>query len=227
MNHMPRRVLAVSCLEHHVARPGIVIPAPVRLEVHWAQFPLPKRIVDARLESPFLLVLANLQPDLDQSNPGVHDVFLYRRAQVEEALVLRLAAKAHDVFDAGPVIPAAVKDDDLARCRESLNVALHEHLSLLAIRGRGQCSHAKDTRAHPLCNSLDRPALARGVAPFEQDDDPRTRLLDPILQPTKLHLQLVQSLFHKPFASSYRLHDERLSRELHPGPSLRFLVSWD
>ncbi len=35
--------------------------------------------------------------------------------------------------------------------------------------------------AHPLGNSLDRPALARGIAPFEQDDDPLTRLLDLIL----------------------------------------------
>ena len=29
MNHMPRRMLAVSRLEHHVARPGIGIPASV------------------------------------------------------------------------------------------------------------------------------------------------------------------------------------------------------
>ena len=50
MNQMPRRMLAGSRFEHHVARPGIVIPAPVRLEIHRAQFPLPKRIVDACLE---------------------------------------------------------------------------------------------------------------------------------------------------------------------------------
>jgi len=37
---------------------------------------LPKRIADARLEASLLLVLADLQPDLDQSNPAVHDVFL-------------------------------------------------------------------------------------------------------------------------------------------------------
>src|SRR6516164_9774564 len=114
MNHMPRRVLAGSGLEYHVACPGIVIPASVRLKVHRAQFPLPKRIVDARLKSPFLLVLADLQPNLDQPNPAIHDVFLDRRTQVEEALVLRLGTKSHDVFDSSPVIPATVKDDDLA-----------------------------------------------------------------------------------------------------------------
>src|SRR6516162_7856011 len=109
MNHIPRRVLAASRLEHHVARPGIVIPPSVRLEIHPAQFPLPTRIVDARLESPFLLVLADLQPDLDQSNPAIHDVFLDLGTQIEEALMLRLAAKTHDIFDAGPIVPAAVK----------------------------------------------------------------------------------------------------------------------
>ena len=89
---MPRRVLGVSRLEHHVTRPGIRIPAPERLEIHRAQFPLPKRIVDARLEAPFLLVLADLQPDLDQSNSGIHDVFFDLGTQIEEALVLRLGA---------------------------------------------------------------------------------------------------------------------------------------
>src|SRR6516165_4657914 len=93
MNHMPGRVLAGSRLEHHVARPGIVIPASVRLKVHRAQFPLPKRIVYAGLESPFLLILADLQPDLAQPDPAVHYVFLNRGTQVEEALVLRSVQK--------------------------------------------------------------------------------------------------------------------------------------
>src|SRR6516165_8052463 len=134
MDHVPRRVLGVSRPEHHVTRPGIGIPASKRLEIHRAQFPLPERIVDARLKTPFLLVLADLQPDLDQLNPSIHDVFLDLGTYVEEVLVLRLGAKAHDVFDAGPVIPAAVKDDDLAASWKKPDVALHEHLGLLAVR---------------------------------------------------------------------------------------------
>ena len=109
--------------------------------------------------------------------------------------MLRLSAKTHDIFDAGPVIPAAVKNDDLATCREAPDVTLHEHLGLFAVRRRGQSGHAKDPRAHPFGNSLDRPALACGVSSFEQDDDPRTRLLDLFLQPAKLNLQLLQLLF--------------------------------
>src|SRR6516164_8498504 len=41
MNDVPRRLPAVSRLEHHVTRPRIGIPALKRLDVHRAQFPLP------------------------------------------------------------------------------------------------------------------------------------------------------------------------------------------
>src|ERR1700742_3622017 len=41
---------------------------------------------------------------------------------------------------------------------------------------------------------LTRSVMALIVAPFEQDDDALTRLLDPILQLTKLYLQLLQLL---------------------------------
>src|SRR6516162_5066689 len=194
MNDVPRRVPAVSRLEHHVTRPGIGIPAPERFDVHRAQFPLPKRIVDARLETPLLLVLADFEPDLDQPNPSVHDVFFDLRTIIEEALMLRFGAKTHDIFDAGPVIPATVKNDDFARCREVPDVTLHEHLGLLAIRRGGQSDDAKHPRARPFGKSLDRPALACGVASFEQDDDPLTRLLDPFLQPAKFYLKLLQLL---------------------------------
>ena len=88
--------------------------------------------------------------------------------------MLLLGAESHHVFDAGAIVPAAVEDDDLARGREVLDVALHEHLRLFAVRGRRQRHHAEHARAHPLGDRLDGPALAGGVAPLEQDDDPRS-----------------------------------------------------
>src|SRR5262245_33017303 len=122
---MPRRVLAVGRLQHHIAGLRIGVPAPERFDVHRAQFPLPQRIVDARLEPALLLLLADLQPHLDQDDATVDDIFFHLRAQVEKTAMLGLAAKAHDVFDAGAVVPAAVEDDDLAGGRETLHVALH------------------------------------------------------------------------------------------------------
>src|SRR5215472_4304523 len=67
-------------------------------------------------------------------------------------------------------------------------------LSLLTVRGGRQSHHAKHARAHPLCDGLDGPTLPGGVATFEQDDDPRSRLLDPALQVAKLDLELAQFL---------------------------------
>src|SRR5262249_53967129 len=62
------------------------------------------------------------------------------------------------------------------------------------VRGGRQSHHAKHARAHPLCDGLDGPTLPGGVATFEQDDDPRSRLLDPALQVAKLDLELAQFL---------------------------------
>ena len=102
------------------------------------------------------------------------------------------AAEPHDVFDAGTVVPAAVEDHDLARCRKVLNVPLPEHLRFLAVRGSRKRHHAKHARAHAFGDGLDRSALARRVPTFEQDDDSRSRLFDPTLQVAKLDLQLVE-----------------------------------
>ena len=108
--------------------------------------------------------------------------------------VLLLGAEAHDVFDAGAVVPAAVEDHDLAGGREVLDVALHVHLRLLAVGRRRQRDDAEDARADPLGDRLDRAALAGGVAALEDDDDAQALGLDPFLQVAELDLQLAKLL---------------------------------
>src|SRR6516225_4080690 len=119
---------------------------------------------------------------------AIDDVFFDLRAKLEKTSVLLLRAKSHNVFDAGAVVPAAIEDHDLAACRELLDVALHEHLCFLTIRGGRQGHHPIHPRAHALGDSLDGSTLAGGIAPFEHDDDARSRFFDPILQMTKLDL---------------------------------------
>src|SRR5262249_46742384 len=84
LHDVPRRVLAVRLFQHHVARPRVVVPAPVRFEVHWAQLPLPERVVDASGKSPFLLALSDFQPDFDQDNTAINHVFFHWRAKLEK-----------------------------------------------------------------------------------------------------------------------------------------------
>src|SRR5262249_35518013 len=157
-------------------------------DIHRAQLPLPQRVIDTRRKSSLLLVLADFQPDLDQCSAAIDDVFFDLRAKLEKTSVLLLRAKPHDVFDAGAVVPTAVEDHDLATCRELLDVALHEHLSFLTIRGGRQGHYPKHPRAHALGDRLDGPALTGGIAPLEHDDDARSRFFDPILQMAKLDL---------------------------------------
>src|SRR5262249_26647643 len=106
-----------------------------------------------------------------------------------------LGAEAHDVLDAGPVVPAAIEDYDLACRREVSDVALQIQLSFLAIRRRWQRHHAEHTGADPLGDRLDRAALPGGVATFEDYDHAQALMLDPVLQRAEFHLQLAQRFF--------------------------------
>ena len=81
-------MLRVGRLEHHVARPRVVVPALEGLGVHRAQLPLPQRILDARLEAALLLLHPDLEPQLDQDDAAVDGEFLDLRAQFQETLVL-------------------------------------------------------------------------------------------------------------------------------------------
>src|SRR6516165_1267626 len=223
-NDIPWCVLAVRRLQHRVARPRVVIPPPVRFEVHRAQLPLPEGVVDASGKPSFLLVLSDLQPDFDQDNTGVDDVFFHWRAKLEKMAGLLRTAKSHDRFDAGAVVPTAIEDYDLARGRKLLDVALHEHLRLFPVRRSGKRHHAKHARAHALADGLDGSALAGGVAPLEHDDDARSLVLDPILQMAKLDLKLAQFLlvgfaFHPSGVArcSFRRHEFTISSKSRSG----------
>jgi hypothetical protein len=39
-----------------------------------------------------------------------------------------------DALNAGPVVPATIEDHDLTSSRKALNITLHEHLGLFAVR---------------------------------------------------------------------------------------------
>ena len=103
-------------------------------------------------------------------------------------------AEAHDRLDAGAVVPAAVEDHDLAGRGEVRDVALDVHLRLLALGRRGERDDAEDARADALGDPLDRAALARRVAPFEDDADLRPGRLDPLLEGDELAVQALQLL---------------------------------
>src|SRR5262249_26868853 len=147
--------------------------------------------------------VAYLEPVFDELNAAVDNEQLELGADFEETAILLLRAEAHDMFDAGSVVPAAVEDHDLARGGKVRDIALQIQLSFLAIGRRRQRPRAEPPWAHPLRDGFDRPALAGGVTPFEDDDDAEAVVPHPILQRTELDLQFAQFRFI--FLSLHRL----------------------
>jgi hypothetical protein len=71
-------------------------------------------------------------------DPVVDDRFLDPGNHLQKLLGLALGAEPHHPLNAGPIVPAAVKDDDLARRWQMRNVALGVHLRFFALGGRRQ-----------------------------------------------------------------------------------------
>src|SRR5215472_12299950 len=124
-NNVPGSKLGICGCQHAVSRAGIFVPAAKRLHIHWAELPLAQRILDPCLETPLLFLLPNLQPILNEDYATVHDVFLNRRTDLKEFLVLSFAAKPHHVLHAGAVVPASVPNDNFSGRREVFHVALY------------------------------------------------------------------------------------------------------
>src|SRR4030095_3722677 len=122
MYDVPGCPRCVGCLEHGIACARVVVPAPVGLEIHRRKLPELATICDARLESPSLFLLTDLQPVLEQDDARVHDRSFEIRGHGEEGLDLLLAGKSHDFLDAGTVVPAAIEDHDLAACWQMRNI---------------------------------------------------------------------------------------------------------
>src|SRR5439155_4180927 len=121
--------------------------------------PAPHRVVDARLESPRLLLVAHREPVLDEVDAVGDQEPLEDRALLEEPAVLLRRTKAEHRLDPRAVVPAAVEQDDLTGCGELFDVALEVPLRLLALGGDGERNDARDARVQELGDPLDRPAL--------------------------------------------------------------------
>src|SRR5207245_1728199 len=159
---------------------------------HRAELPGSHRILNARFEAAFLLLVADLEPEFDQQDSACGYVALDDRAQFEEPAILFLAAEAHYILHTRAVVPATVIDDDFTRGRKLLQVALHIHLGFLAVRGSGEGDDAENTRADALRDGFNSAAFAGAVASLEDEDDAQAFVFHPILELTELNLELAQ-----------------------------------
>jgi hypothetical protein len=192
LHHVPRRLGDVGVHEHLVLGPGVVLPPGDRLQVHGRELPAAHRVVQPGLEPDLLLLVADREPVLAQQEAVLHQQPLEDRALVQEPAVLLLGAEPHDVLHPGPVVPAAVEQDDLAGGGQVRHVALEVPLGPLPLGRRGQGDDPGEPGVEVLGHPLDRAALAGRVAALEDDHDPGALGAHPPLHPHQLALQPVQ-----------------------------------
>lgn len=113
----------VSVARSISSRARVVVPSAPGLDIHRTQLPLPQRIIGSRLKSASLLVLAHLEPVFDQRQSAFDHDLLNEGDHFEEPMVLLFGAEAHDAFNAGTVIPAAIENDDLTSRGEMRDIA--------------------------------------------------------------------------------------------------------
>src|SRR3954452_9151944 len=189
LDRVPGRLEGVRVQEHLVLGARVVDPALARLQVHRAELPAPQRVLRALLEAPLLLGVADRDPVLAQLDAVAHQHPLELWAGAQELAVLLVGAEAHHVLDAGAVVPGAVEEDELSGRRQVRDVALEVPLRALAVRRRAERHDSGAAGVQRLEDALDRAALARGVAPLEDQHDALAGLLDPVLQLHQLEMQ--------------------------------------
>src|SRR5262249_16283895 len=121
-------MFAVGRIKHNIPGSGVIIPTPVGLNVHRTEFPLTKWIINALGKSLLLFFHSHFQPELQEQNARVNNIFLELGTKTIESLQVLLARKTHDLLDASPVVPTAIKYDNFARSRKLLDITLHEQL---------------------------------------------------------------------------------------------------
>ena len=155
--------------------------------------------MNAPHEADVLFFVRDGKPVLDELDARAHQHLLELRNRAEKFFVLLIRAKSHDALDTGPVVPAAVKQDDLAGARQMRHIALEIPLGLLARVRRGQGGDPADARVEALRDAFDDATFAGGIASFKQNNHFVPGLDHPILQ------------FHE-----FCLHPEQLPEVLTP-----------
>src|SRR4029453_8076896 len=194
LHHVPGRLRDVAVDEHLVLRAREVDPVRPREQVRLGELPTPHRILDARTEPVLLFLVRNGEPVLQQDDPVLDQEPLEDRDLPEEPAMLVRRAEAEHLLDTGAVVPAPVEQDDLAGGGQVRDVPLEVPLGAFALGRLGERRDARDARVRVLRDPLDRPALAGSVAPLEDDDDPGSRLGDPVLPLPRLFLQPAEFL---------------------------------
>ena len=140
-------------------------------------------------EATFLFLLRDRKPVLEQpyARTGPHAFEFRYLAHELEVFICR--AEIHHALNTRAVVPGPVEHNDLTRSRQVLDIALEIPLALFFFAWFLQCDDAGAAWIQVFHETLDRAALAGGIAPFGQHDDLLAAILYPFLDFQELDLK--------------------------------------
>ena len=189
VHQRPRRLLGVRGLQHGVAGSGVVGVFLAGLQVNGTQLPALQRVGQAFCKAFFLLRLVHREPVLEEQHAVVDEHLLEHRRLLQEGVGLGFTAVAHDPFNAGTVVPAAVQQHDFAGRRQMRHITLKVPLRALSVGGLGQRHHAALARVQRFCNGRNDAAFAGRVAPFHYHHQAPAGVLQPARHVVQCQLQ--------------------------------------
>src|SRR6185503_1387842 len=126
-----------------------------------------QRVFLASFEASKLLLVADMEPELDQDHSLVGECALEAVDLVVGAQPLLAGGEALDALHQRSPVPGSIEDGHSAPSRKHGKESPQEVVALL-VRGRsGELDHADVTRIDLSHEALDRPTLARGVPALE------------------------------------------------------------
>src|SRR5262249_14544755 len=144
--------------------------------------------------SPERTCVGDRKPIFDKNDARSDQHPFELRNRAEKFLDIFLRAEAHDTFDASPVVPTAIEEDDFSTRWQVRHVSLEIPLCTLTLAWRGQRDYATDSRIKTLRDPLDDATLASCVASLENNDNLELLVDNPVLQLNQLTLQAKQFL---------------------------------
>jgi hypothetical protein len=153
-------------------------------------FQLLQRVALTAGEAAALFLLRDREPVFVELDARAHEhAFEIRRLAHEFEVIVGLA-ESHHALDAGAVVPGPVIKDDLARRRQVFHVALEIPLPAFQVGGLVERHDPRLAGVQMLHEPLDRAALARRIAAFEEHHEFLVGLRRPFLDLEQLGLKL-------------------------------------
>src|SRR6516164_1421544 len=195
MNDDPGRKRARRSCKHHIPSLGIRIPLLHCGLVDGARLPLCQRIIPPVPESLLLLLFADVQVVLHNLNSSTDQHVLEWQRLFQKAFIFTVRAETHHTFDARPVVPTAIEQDQFLRRRQIRDIALKVPGRAILI---GRLAERHDPRlawAEMLDDAFDRAVLSARVPALEYDQHSVSVLNDVALNLDELDLKVPERGF--------------------------------